>query len=275
MPTQMYTLVVNYPRQVAAVFSILLAIPSVVLLLLARKYVMGGHLAEGFQIRWATRGGRLAARRPVHAGRPRPAADAPAQGARRPAVVDDLDLDVDEGEFVCLLGPSGCGKTTTLRMIAGFLEPRRRRDPHRRRRVDRPAARAAPDAMVFQNYALWPHMTVFDNVAFGLRLRKMPQAGDRAAGRERPRAGRADAPHAGRGRRSSPAAQQQRVALARALVHGARGPAARRAAVQPGRQAARPDARGDPRASSSASASPRCSSPTTRTRRCRSPTASR
>ncbi|MDQ6656968.1 MAG: ABC transporter ATP-binding protein [Actinomycetota bacterium] len=88
-------------------------------------------------------------------------------------IVDHLDLDVAKGELVCLLGPSGCGKTTTLRMIGGFLEPESGRltingidhtysKPERR-----------PTAMVFQNYALWPHMSVSKNIAFGLKVRKM------------------------------------------------------------------------------------------------------
>src|SRR5438128_243095 len=86
-------------------------------------------------------------------------------------VVKDLDLDVAEGEFFSLLGPSGCGKTTSLRMMAGFEEPDtgsillRGQDvtnvPPNRRNVN----------LVFQNYELFPHMTVFDNVAYGLKLR--------------------------------------------------------------------------------------------------------
>jgi len=90
-------------------------------------------------------------------------------------IVDDLDLDVAKGQMVCLLGPSGCGKTTTLRMIAGFIEP-----DHGSVTIDGadvtglPPERR-PTAMVFQNYALWPHMSVFDNIAFGLKLRKMPK----------------------------------------------------------------------------------------------------
>src|SRR4030095_12989099 len=90
--------------------------------------------------------------------------------------VDDVSLDVADGEFLTLLGPSGCGKTTTLRMIAGFLAPdagdiwfddRRMTDvqPHRRN-----------TAMVFQSYALFPHMSVAENVGFGLLMRKLPKA---------------------------------------------------------------------------------------------------
>ncbi|NDL60173.1 ABC transporter ATP-binding protein [Phytoactinopolyspora mesophila] len=86
--------------------------------------------------------------------------------------VDDVSLDIERGAFTCLLGPSGCGKTTTLRMIAGFVEPdagdilidgvsQRGRSAHRR-----------PTSIVFQDYALFPHMKVFDNVAYGLRAKR-------------------------------------------------------------------------------------------------------
>ena len=90
--------------------------------------------------------------------------------------VQDLSLEVDDGEFVCLLGPSGCGKTTTLRMIGGFSEARRRRRAHRRHVsiLNQPPERR-PTAMVFQRYALWPHMTVWNNIAFGLQVRRRPR----------------------------------------------------------------------------------------------------
>src|SRR4029079_750500 len=87
-------------------------------------------------------------------------------------IVDDLDLDVDKGQMVCLLGPSGCGKTTTLRMIAGFLEPDGGAVVIDGADVTGLPPERRPTAMVFQNYALWPHMSVFDNIAFGLKLRK-------------------------------------------------------------------------------------------------------
>src|SRR5918992_1312109 len=90
--------------------------------------------------------------------------------------VRSLDLDIDRGEFFTLLGPSGCGKTTTLRMVAGFEEPSAGRvliegedvgplPPHRR-----------PTNTVFQQYALFPHLSVGENVAFGLRRKKVPKA---------------------------------------------------------------------------------------------------
>ena len=90
--------------------------------------------------------------------------------------VDDVSLTIKDREFVALLGPSGCGKTTTLRMLAGFIRP----DAGQifidgRDITDLPPERR-PTAMVFQSYALWPHMTVAENIAFGLKLRKLPRA---------------------------------------------------------------------------------------------------
>ncbi|MEK7730009.1 MAG: ABC transporter ATP-binding protein, partial [candidate division KSB1 bacterium] len=88
--------------------------------------------------------------------------------------VHALDLDIAEGEFFSLLGPSGCGKTTTLRMIAGFETPENGRIYFDEADVTaRPPSRRNT-GMVFQNYALFPHLTVFENVAFGLRARKIP-----------------------------------------------------------------------------------------------------
>src|SRR5262249_46856258 len=93
----------------------------------------------------------------------------------RVVAVDKVSLQVNDGEFVCILGPSGCGKTTILRMIAGFEEPA---DGDILLDdisvVDLPADRR-PTAMVFQKYTLWPHMTVFNNIAFGLRMRHLPR----------------------------------------------------------------------------------------------------
>jgi putative spermidine/putrescine transport system ATP-binding protein len=90
-------------------------------------------------------------------------------------IVSELDLEVAAGELTCLLGPSGCGKTTTLRMIGGFLQPDAGRILIDGEDVSWLAPERRPTAMVFQNYALWPHMTVFKNVSFGLRLRKLPK----------------------------------------------------------------------------------------------------
>lgn len=91
-------------------------------------------------------------------------------------IVDNLSLDVAPGELICLLGPSGCGKTTTLRMIAGFLEPDAGTVMVGSRDVTALPPERRPSAMVFQNYALWPHMTVSKNVAFPLELKKRPRA---------------------------------------------------------------------------------------------------
>jgi iron(III) transport system ATP-binding protein len=96
------------------------------------------------------------------------------------AVVDDVSLTIDHGQLVCLLGPSGCGKTTTLRLLAGFLEPSGG-EIHVGDRLVSSAARTLPPeqrkmSMIFQSYALWPHMTVAENIVYGLRLRKMDRA---------------------------------------------------------------------------------------------------
>jgi iron(III) transport system ATP-binding protein len=92
------------------------------------------------------------------------------------AVVDDISLKIEHGRLVSLLGPSGCGKTTTLRLIAGFIEPTQGEIAVGDRVVSSPTRTLPPEqrnmSMIFQSYALWPHMTVADNVAYGLTLRK-------------------------------------------------------------------------------------------------------
>lgn len=90
-------------------------------------------------------------------------------------IVDDLQLDIADGELISLLGPSGCGKTTTLRMIAGFLAPDEGRIEVAGHDVTALGPEKRPSAMVFQNYALWPHMTVAKNVAFPLKVAKLPR----------------------------------------------------------------------------------------------------
>src|ERR1700739_5139931 len=94
------------------------------------------------------------------------------------AVVDNVSLRIDHGQLVCLLGPSGCGKPTTLRLIAGFLE-QSAGEIHVGDRVVSSKAKTLPPeqrkmSMIFQSYALWPHMTVADNITYGLRLRRQP-----------------------------------------------------------------------------------------------------
>src|ERR671915_1860094 len=93
------------------------------------------------------------------------------------AAVDELHLEIGDGEFVSLLGPSGCGKTTTLRLVAGFLQP----DAGEIRVNDQVISSAAflipPErrnmSMIFQSYAIWPHMTVFQNVVYGFKFKKL------------------------------------------------------------------------------------------------------
>ena len=89
--------------------------------------------------------------------------------------VNDLDLQVKDGEFLVLVGPSGCGKTTALRMLAGLEEQTSGDISIGDRLVNDVAPKDRDIAMVFQNYALYPHMSVYDNMAFGLKLRKIPK----------------------------------------------------------------------------------------------------
>jgi multiple sugar transport system ATP-binding protein len=89
--------------------------------------------------------------------------------------VDSIDLEIQDGEFMVLVGPSGCGKTTALRMVAGLEEISEGQLLIGDRVVNQVAPRDRDIAMVFQSYALYPHLTVYDNIAFGLRLRKTPK----------------------------------------------------------------------------------------------------
>ncbi len=94
--------------------------------------------------------------------------------------VDDVSLTIGNGDLVCLLGPSGCGKTTTLRLIAGFIEPTEGEIVVGERVVSSPRRTLPPEqrkmSMIFQSYALWPHMTVAENVAYGLKIRGLDKA---------------------------------------------------------------------------------------------------
>ena len=133
-------------------------------------------------------------------------------------VLDDISLDIREGEFVTLLGPSGCGKTTTLRLIAGFMSPDEGRilldgkdicelPPYRR-----------PFNTVFQRYALFPHLDVYDNIAFGLKLQKLPTDEiDAKVRKVLKMVSMTD--YEDRDVESLSGGQQQRVAIARALVN--------------------------------------------------------
>ena len=89
-------------------------------------------------------------------------------------VIHDVSFQVKKGDFVTLLGPSGCGKTTILRMIAGFYEPDSGEIHLAGRQIERIPPYARNTAMVFQEYALFPHMSVYENVSYGLRVRHRP-----------------------------------------------------------------------------------------------------
>ncbi len=131
--------------------------------------------------------------------------------------VERVDLEVGHGELVALLGPSGCGKTTTLRMIAGFVEPTTGRILIDGQDITALPPQARDTAMVFQSYALFPHMTVAANVAFGLEMRKVPAAERGRRVGEALRKVRMET-FADRMPQQLSGGQQQRVALARALV---------------------------------------------------------
>jgi spermidine/putrescine transport system ATP-binding protein len=139
-------------------------------------------------------------------------------GGHDVTAVEHVDLRIAEGEFFSLLGPSGCGKTTTLRMIAGFEEPTSGQILlHGRDVVGVPPYRRDVN-MVFQHYALFPHMDVFENVAFGLRRKKLPRDEIGVRVREMLRMVELTGREHHKPRQLS-GGQQQRVALARALVN--------------------------------------------------------
>ncbi|RKR76697.1 ABC transporter ATP-binding protein [Frondihabitans australicus] len=132
-------------------------------------------------------------------------------------IVDSFDLTLARGELVALLGPSGCGKTTTLRMIAGFLEPDTGAVVIDGQDVTAHGPEKRPSAMVFQNYALWPHLTVYKNVAFPLAIKRLPKAEIRTrvmAALETVNL----AHHANSRPAHISGGEQQRAALARAIV---------------------------------------------------------
>ena len=133
------------------------------------------------------------------------------------AVVGGVTLDVADGEFLVLLGPSGCGKTTTLRMIAGFVEPSAGATRIGGTDVTYLPPWRRNTGMVFQSYALFPHMTVAENVAFGLEMRKLARPEIEARAREALRLVRLEG-YASALPRQLSGGQQQRVALARALA---------------------------------------------------------
>ena len=158
--------------------------------------------------------------------------------------VRGIDLDIADKEFIVLVGPSGCGKSTTLRMIAGLEEITGGDIAIGGDVVNDVPPKDRDIAMVFQNYALYPHMNVYENMSFGLKLKKHAQ------GRDRP-AGQAGGPDPRHHRAARPQAQAALGRPAPARRHGPRhrarsqGVPVRRAAVQPRRQAARADAHRD------------------------------
>ena len=132
--------------------------------------------------------------------------------------VRDVSLAIGEGEFFSLLGPSGCGKTTTLRMIAGFEVPDEGRVLLKGADVTSVFSNRRPVNMVFQQYALFPHMSIYDNVAFGLKVKRVPRREHRVRVLEMLRVVELEGLERRRPRQLS-GGQQQRVALARALVN--------------------------------------------------------
>jgi multiple sugar transport system ATP-binding protein len=131
--------------------------------------------------------------------------------------VSDFNLDIEDKEFIVLVGPSGCGKSTTLRMVAGLEEISSGELYIGDRLVNDVAPKDRDIAMVFQNYALYPHMTVFDNMAFGLKLRKVPKAEIKARVEENAKV--LDIFHLlNRKPKALSGGQRQRVALGRAIV---------------------------------------------------------
>ena len=132
-------------------------------------------------------------------------------------VVDDLSIEIEDGEFVVLLGPSGCGKTTTLRMIAGLEQMTSGDILIDGQRVNDLPPQKRDVAMVFQSYALYPHMTVADNIAYPLRVRKLPASEIAAQVRQTSAMLEIESLLARRPRELS-GGERQRVALARAIV---------------------------------------------------------
>jgi multiple sugar transport system ATP-binding protein len=139
------------------------------------------------------------------------------EGAQRHVAVRDLDLEIADGEFVVLVGPSGCGKSTTLRMIAGLESISSGELRIGGRVVNQVPAKERDIAMVFQNYALYPHMTAYDNMAFALELRKLSKPEIEQRVRDAARVLGIEPLLVKRPRQMS-GGERQRVALGRALV---------------------------------------------------------
>jgi multiple sugar transport system ATP-binding protein len=131
--------------------------------------------------------------------------------------VNDIDLEIEDGEFMVLVGPSGCGKSTALRMVAGLEEISEGVLRIGDRVVNHVPPRDRDIAMVFQSYALYPHLSVYDNIAFGLKLKKMPKAEIQKRVNEAARVLDLES-HLKRKPRALSGGQRQRVAMGRAIV---------------------------------------------------------
>ena len=180
--------------------------------------------------------------------------------------IKGIDFEVGDGQFCVLVGPSGCGKSTLLRMVAG-LETITGGEIDIGGRVVNQIEPADRDiAMVFQNYALYPHMSVYNNMAYGLRNRGMAEARD-----QDPRRGSRAHSRTRRDARAQAAAIVRRPAPARGdgprHRAAAKGVSVRRAAVEPRRQAAHRHAGRNPQTAAPARPRPRSTSPTTSSRR--------
>ena len=132
--------------------------------------------------------------------------------------VNDINLEIEDGEFMVLVGPSGCGKTTALRMVAGLEEISEGVLKIGDRVVNHVPSRDRDIAMVFQSYALYPHLSVYENIAFGLRLKKMPKAEIDERVQSAAATCSASTPYLKRKPRALSGGQRQRVAMGRAIV---------------------------------------------------------
>src|SRR5699024_1369343 len=134
--------------------------------------------------------------------------------------VSDFNLDIKDGEFIVFVGPSGCGKSTTLRMMAGLEDITDGEFYINDKKMNRVAPKNRDIAMVFQNYALYPHMTVYDNIAFGLKIKKKPKQEIKQKVEEAAEIlGLTEFLH--RKPKALSGGQRQRVALGRAIVREA------------------------------------------------------
>ena len=259
----------GYIEPVAALAMINMVIIGVAIWLANR--VGGGRIAS--------RGERRAGECFVHGGHHDPRIVEELRRARASfAAVADLDLDIKDNSFVTLLGPSGCGKTTTLRLIAGYIVPDTgtihvdERVLVLARRVVPPEARGM--GMVFQNYAVWPHKTVFENVVFGLKLRKVPAAAAKKQVADDARAGQPHRAWRGAIRTSSPAASSS-ASRSRAAWWSSRRSYCSTSRCPTSTPSCASACAPSSRSCSAAPASPSSTSPTTRPRRSRCPTTSR